>query len=1456
MSTQVARIGGQLLQNNLQRELADLKFDNDLLVIKRDNTLGINTTTTPRNLTINGTMRTASGNSDPDVIFGNSFKVGDITLATSGISTASGNITLKSTHPDGRISTAGIGSYNFAIKGDGIQALQTNGGIGIKSEVFDGQTAAWNSNGNYGAYWDPGPRDSAVSPPNDMDRLYDYALSLSQSGTWTSEELAALDWDGDGDIQADDVLQLGELNTKFVNGVAYPASNTIAEHNNPTAFKAYIEKYYPRSVPKQLQLQTGGTLTVTGDVHATGNITYGGTSITIGDDSTDSASFLAEFKNDLIPDDSDRYHIGKDDDSTGPAKGFRIAVNNLVADSVKASGLVYQGIELTKDVGIYFVSSNNGNDINAGNNPGGPFASLTKALSVATDGDLIYIYPGQYQETFPMTVPKGVTIQGDNIKGVEIYPTSATQSNDAFLVNSDVTIENLTIKDFFYDSGNDKGYGFRFANNFSTDIVNTEPGRSPYIRNCTVLTKGTTTSATDPRGFGSADAGKGALVDGAVVNQNSRSASMLFHAVTFITPGVDGLTMRNSVRVEWLNSFTYFANRGIYMQQGSGRTDSTGSTVYGGELRTIASANVYGNKGIEADGANCLAYMINHNFAYIGSGKNVTNDNTLTIQANEVTESNNAKVYHTGQDQRGNFRVGDKFLVDLENERTSFDIESIFAQNTKVQIRQGNDSVTLEPGRIGLDNIVVTGNVIEATKSAINFNSVGNIVFQGNVNAPSVDMTGNFTIGGALTTIGDAPSDTVDFNTNISQNFVPGNNNGTLKLYGDISDPSFNYPKTYSLRANGITYTYNATGEDQRNYFVGIAGLNVPGLTVGWHNEDGLTNAILITYVSQAVGDELVLLGNATDSTNGWVWLGHQPGTYRADGTDLGTSTYRWKELHTKSAIVDSITISSQSIATTPSNADLNITATGTGKVRVENLEFEDNKIIGKFSPEGVFTVSDYELSTPAIFNGYMAFKTQLPKYTTVFGIPVLGTSTVSDDAIKHAANMLASYLDNNFDGVADDTALLATFSSGLYGIVVYADATEEASLASTLGAFAVNRTFAVYQNEMNSYQGDGVSGQRDLASEKILKNMLIPRISGLYTDLSTTRPTTLTTALDASRGGYQAGGDPSYNYPAFAWYTDTTGLNYNDLCYEYLYLLVATMTGALDWRSGTITSLWDPYTSVLLANDDPSGFAIVNNATYKLPIANTPSIDYWTSVTNVLGGTSRDVILQPSGNVEIDSTSNIRLPNGTTAQRPSVQGGLRYNSTFGTIEGLEPAGSVSLGGIYDTDRDTYLDLSNNQYNFVTAGVTNHTLNGTLLESGGFSSDHKFSIDGNVVSNDTQDGTSILRSNGTGYTEINNIKFRDSELWNWSSSNFIINLTNTSGNAFLKIDNTSGMVVPQGTSAQRPGAPEVGHTRYNTQLEYLETWNGSNWINAAGEVESIATDDVEQLAYVFNLILD
>ena len=1178
MSTQVARIGGQLLQDNLLRELADLQFDTDLLVVKRDNTVGIGTTTTPRNLTINGTMRTTSGGSDPDIVFGNSISVGDFTLASSGISTATGDITIKSTHPHGYISTSGIGSYNFAVKGDGILALQTNGGIGLKSEVLDGQTAAWNSNGNYGNYWFPGPINSSSSVPNDASRLYDEADAIRLRGApFTAQELQLFDWDQDGDIQADDVLNIGNLNTSYGGGQAFPATKTLADHPNTDVLKAYIESNYPRSAPKKLYFDTGSTLTVTGDVHTTGNVTYGGSSITIGDDSTDSARFLSDFHNNLVPDLDNVYHIGKDNDSTGGAKRFRGTFNNLVADSIQANGLIYQGIELTKDVGIYFVSSNNGSDANDGNNPGGPFATLTKALSVAVDGDLIYIYPGQYQETFPMTVPKGVTIQGDSIRGVEIYPTSATQSNDAFLLNSDVTVENVTIKDFYYDSGNDKGYAFRFANNFNTTIFEQAPGRSPYVRNVTVITQGTTTSASDPRGYASGDAGRGAMIDGSVAVQNSRSATMLFHAVTFITPGVTALVAKSGVRVEWLNSFIYFAETGMKLEQGTGRLLPDSSIKYGCEFRSIASANIYGNKGIVADGANNLAYMINHNFAYIGSGKDVTNDNTLTIQANEVTETNNAKVYFTSQDQKGNFRVGDSFLVDLDNGRTSFDIESIFASNSTVRIKDANNTVTIQPGQINLDNINISGNTIETTRSNIDFNSAGNIVFQGNVVAPNVTTSGNFVIDGAINTIGDAPTDTVDFNTPISQDFVPGTDDGALVLLGTISDPSFNYPKTYTLTANGITYTYNATGEDNRNYFVGIANLNVPGLTLSWHNENGLTNAIQITYVSQAPGDRLILA-----DTNGWTWLGHTAGSYLAGAGDLGTTANRWKEVHIQKANVDTLTFQNNTITPNASDGNINFVSTGSGKVKVDDLSFKSN--------------------------------------------------------------------------------------------------------------------------------------------------------------------------------------------------------------------IVASETG--------------------------------------------------------------DLVFTPSTHMEVSATSDLRIPSGETAQRPATLGGIRYNTNINAFEGTSTTGSVSLQGIYDSDRDTYLNLSNNQFNFVTAGQTNHTLNGILLESGGFSSDHKFSIDGNVISTDEQDGTFQLRSNGTGKTIINDLQFQSNDLYNNSNSNFIFNLTNTSGNGYLKIQNVNGMVPPLGNDAQRPSSPELGTTRYNTQREYVETWNGSNWINAAGEVESILEQDVEELAYVFNLILD
>ena len=1373
--TQVARIGGQLLQDNLERTLADLAFDTDLLVVKRDNTLGIGTTTTPRNITISGTMRTTSGGSDPDIVFGNSLKVGDFTLASSGISTPSGDITIKSTHPQGYITTNGIGSNNFAVKGDGIHALQTNGGVGIKSEVFDGQNTAWESNGNYGNYWSPGPRNSASSVPNDMDRLYDYATSLSQSGTWTSEELAALDFDGDGDIQVDDCLALGNMNTKWVGGTAYPATKTIADHNNPTAFKAYIEKYYPASVPRKVQIQSGGTVTVTGNLHATGNITYGGTSLTIGDDSTDNAKFLADFKDHITPDLDNVYHMGKDNDSTGPEKGFKLFVQDLNADTVKTTGITYQGINLTKNNDILYVSNGNGSDTNEGYSPGGPYATITKALSMATSGTLIYVYPGTYQEAFPMTVPDGVTIQGDGIRSVEIMPTSATQSNDCFLLNANTLIENLAIKDFYYDSGNDKGYAFRLANNYNCN----EYGRSPDIRNVTVINKGSTTSASDPRGYASGDAGRGALIDGSVVFQNSQSASILFHATTFIVPGAVGLLCRSGARVEWCNSFTYFAGTGIKLEQGTGRLQQDSTTAYGAELRAIASACVYGNKGVDANGANILAYLINQNFAYVGAGKDVTNDNTLTIRANEVVKTNGAKVYYTTQDQRGNYRVGDNFLVDLENERTSFDVESIFAENATAKIREGNNTVTLEPGQITQENIVISGNAIEATRSNIDFNSAGSIVFQGNVNAPQVDMTGNFTVNGAIQSLGDAPTDTVDFNTPISQDFV--------------STPS--------------------------------------------------------------------------------------------EAKTLGTASKRWNEVNADTANINTVRFSSGTVGTNETNADLYLetVASGAGKIKFDGLYFKNNIISTEGSATGNFSAS--ELTAEA--NGPYDRKIEIN------GVKVVGTSAVggatanSDEFIMKVARTFQLMTDPT--GVDIDSTRINNMITCLNGTTGSHIGYPTAQLVGWNSPSAY--TPSIVDNQAgNNYSGldtfknahatvdyvweypNGSGVQNDTIMEvveHVLHTLSQWGFPGSDSALANNNQTSdLYLAMQEARSN-QSNGAVIFDISNYS--GDFNGdAEYRALLMrEYVFLLVISM-----WEyfpefvsGGSLAPEWndDARTPSGVQTHNPLGYALYNDHIKKIitkPNVATLRNMYQANNTGksgyFAGAGNGDVILQTSANLTIDSTGELRLPKGTTTERPSVQGGLRYNNVVGAFEGVEPTGPVSLQGIYDSDRDTYLDLSNNQFQFVTAGQTNHTLNGILLESGGFSSDHKISIDGNVISTDEQDGTFQLKSNGTGKTLIGDLQFQTNDLYNDSNSNFIINHTNNTNLAYLKIENVNGIVPPIGTTAQRPGSPEVGTTRYNVtpSINYVETWNGSNWINAAGNVSSIAETDVEELAYVYNLILD
>ena len=67
-------------------------------------------------------------------------------------------------------------------------------------------------------------------------------------------------------------------------------------------------------------------------------------------------------------------------------------------------------------------------------------------------------------------------------------------------------------------------------------------------------------------------------------------------------------------------------------------------------MRSVGCAVEYGTQGVVADGNGVKLRLFATNFNHVGSGKDFTNDSTLTVQANEVVETNNGQVSYVSID--------------------------------------------------------------------------------------------------------------------------------------------------------------------------------------------------------------------------------------------------------------------------------------------------------------------------------------------------------------------------------------------------------------------------------------------------------------------------------------------------------------------------------------------------------------------------------------------------------------------------------------------------------------------------------------------------------------------------------------------------------------------------------------------------------------------------------------
>jgi hypothetical protein len=677
---------------------------------------------------------------------------------------------------------------------------------------------------------------------------------------------------------------------------------------------------------------TTPSVNVSGWMHATGNITWDG-NITLGNDNTDNVTFNADITSSIIPLTNNAYDLGS------LSKYWRslYSVNVNATSITDATLITANNINLLLTPGHTVYVSTAGNDTFSGRHAHATYLTIKTALANAVSGDEIVIFPGTYTEIFPLTVPQGVSVRGTSIRSVIIKPTTATKSNDAFLLNGDTAVSFLTIQDFFYDSTNNTGYAFRFATGFKSLL------KSPYIQNITVITKGSVTSGSDPIGFNQGDSGAGVLVDGNVADSTGTMIpTMLFYATTFITPNQDGITAKNGVRVEWLNSFTYYAKRGIYLINGTGGFANLG-VKYGAEFRSVNSATVYGTYGAVADGSSTKGYLSGHNFGYIGAGGSSKNDVSAVVQSHEVVASNGAVLYYDSMDQKGDFRVGNIFYVNQQTGVVTFNAQSLnFTSKGSVVFESIYGITSVDAYGLQTGNIKIHDNNIDSLTGPVNF-LASSTVTRLNTNVfvtGLLNVTGNTNIKGNLI-LGNEVTDTINIVPLITQTIKP---NATNTYTLGTSSIRWNNALVKLINVDGIlqlaTNTISTLSTNTDLKFIASG-----------------TGKIQISTTDMQVNNNLTAIGtttiNGTTSLKNTQITGlltlvgdiNQTGSIGLTGT---LTNYSNISITGSSSYLQSygVQILNNQISSITYGTDLTLTANGTGSVILDNnLKITDNII-------------------------------------------------------------------------------------------------------------------------------------------------------------------------------------------------------------------------------------------------------------------------------------------------------------------------------------------------------------------------------------------------------------------------------------------------------------------------------------------------------------------------------
>src|SRR6056300_1224980 len=284
---------------------------------------------------------------------------------------------------------------------------------------------------------------------------------------------------------------------------------------------------------------------------------------------------------------------------------------------------ITSGGTFTNQPQVVYVDANSGDDANDGHRISRPKATIKAAINQINadatygDGSVVIVAAGVYQEAAPIQIDKkNVSIIGQALRSCIVHPTSATETNTLFEVNSGSYVANLTLTGVKAGTGTGNTLdatlpttqGWNFAFRSGATIT-----KSPYIQNCTNFSdseidnddlKAVTPAGGAAGDTDSAPTGGGMLVNGAAVADDSPLRSMVADSYTHVGLNGPGILVVNNGYVQATSSYAFFNKYHI-------------KCLNGGQANLAASTTDFGDQALVADGkstTNIFTSTVNGNF--------------------------------------------------------------------------------------------------------------------------------------------------------------------------------------------------------------------------------------------------------------------------------------------------------------------------------------------------------------------------------------------------------------------------------------------------------------------------------------------------------------------------------------------------------------------------------------------------------------------------------------------------------------------------------------------------------------------------------------------------------------------------------------------------------------------------------------------------------------------------